>query len=267
MKFNTQLGIYQFECDKDLKGIELDNYSQRNNEIVWPSKDEYPKAQYQTTWKNTCNVTSYIMGLSYAGFNFPSGKYKQPEDNLAYFILTDEKIREEYKNKQPAMYNLFIKALKGECSKHELDNMYFPTELHDYLCLGANRWIGTTAAKFSTNIDFKKALWENLVIDNLPMVISTNFGGFGHIVVVTGCQYSDKTYNKIKDTQDFSLEPLSIIIDDPWGKYNYKIDKYDAPNNGNDIVIPWDIVVKRVKPYNSQKIKWVHTFNHAVATI
>lgn len=267
MKINDKLGIVQFECDRDSNGKELDNYSQRNNEIIWPPNETHPKAQYRTSFKNVCNTTSYVMALLYAGYKFPSGKYKQPEDNLAYFILTDERIRSEYKKRQPAMYDLFIKSLEGKCTENELKNMYFPNELHDYLCLGANKWIGTEAAKFSTTIDFKKALWKYFVNGNLPMVISTNFGGYGHIVVVTGVQFSTETYNKIKETQDFSLEPLSIIIDDPWGKYNYKTDKYDAPNNGNDIIIPWDIVVKRVKPYNSSTVKWAHTFNHSVATI
>ena len=63
------------------------------------------------------------------------------------------------------------------------------------------------------------------------------------------------------------ITPVSIITDDPWGKYNPKTNKYDAPNGGNDLIVPWERVVTSVKPYNSEKVKWAHTFSHAVATV
>lgn len=266
-------GIVTFECDKDKDGNEIGNSSQRNNELVWPSETAKPKAQYRTSWKNMCNVTSYVMGLEYSGFIFPSGKYKQPEDNLGYHILTSPTVLAEFKKRQPAMYNLFIKSLEGGCNKAELDVLYFPTELHDYLSMGANEWIGTKATRFSQNINFKKALWRYMVEDNLPMVISTNFGGFGHIVCVTGVQYNKAEWEKGVEFRKENLEelpeitPVSIIIDDPWGKYNPKTNKYDAPSGGNDLIIPWERVVASVKPYNSEKVKWAHTFSHAVATV
>ena len=266
-------GIVTFECDKDKDGHEIINSSQRNNELIWPSETAKPKAQYRTSWKNMCNVTSMIMGLEYSGFIFPSGKYNQPEDNLGLHILTSPTILAEFKKRQPAMYNLFIKSLEGGCNKAELDAMYFPTELHDYLSLGANEWIRTNATHFSQKVNFKKALWRYMVEDNLPMVVSTNFGGFGHIVCVTGVQYNKAEWEKGVEFRKENLEelpeitPVSIIIDDPWGKYNPKTNKYDAPNGGNDLIVPWERVVTSVKPYNSEKIKWAHTFNHAVAII
>ena len=55
-------GIVTFECDKDKDGYEIVNSSQRNNELIWPSETAKPKAQYRTSWKNMCNVTSMIMG-------------------------------------------------------------------------------------------------------------------------------------------------------------------------------------------------------------
>ncbi len=266
-------GIVTFECDKDANGNEIGNSSQRNNELVWPSETLKPNAQYRTSWKNMCNVTSYIMGLEYSGFIFPVGKYKQPEDNLALHILTSSKVMKAYETKQPAMYKSFMRSLEGQCSKQELDNMYFPTELHDYLCMGANEWIGTKAANFSTNVNFLKALWRYMVEDNLPMIISTKFGGFGHIVCVTGVQYKKEDWMKGVEFRKDHIEelpeiiPTAIIIDDPWGKYNPKTNKYDAPNCGNDIIVPWDRVVSTVKPEGSSKIKWAHTFSHAVATV
>ena len=215
-----------------------------------------------------CNVTSYVMALEYAGWNFPVGQYKQPEDNLGKFILTSKEVIDKYAKECPAMYKSFLRCLEGQCSQKELENVYFPNELHDYLCFGANKWIGSTAAKFNTNIDFKKALWKFMVKDNLPMVISTKFGGFGHIVCVTGVQYTEADYNAHKDDTELpSLKPISIIVDDPWGKYNPKTNKYDAPNNGNDIIVPWDRVVTTVKPCDSETVKWAHTFNHGIATV
>ena len=264
----TKNGFVIFECDKDEKGNEILNSTQRNNQIIWPAPHEKPRTQYKTSWKNTCNVTSYVMALEYAGFKFPSGPYKQPEDNLALYILTSKLVDDKYKKSCPAMYKTYMKALEGNCSEKELDDVYPPIELHDYLCYGANLWIGTTAAKFSQNIDFKKALWKFMVKDNLPIVVSTTFGGFGHIVCVTGVQYKEADYLAHKDDKEIpSITPDSIIVDDPWGKYNPKTNKYDATTGGNDIVIPWDVVVARVKPAGSQTQKWAHTFNHGMATV
>lgn len=245
------------------------NFSQRNNKLVWPSVEDKPDAQYRTSWKNMCNVTSYVNALAKAGFKFPIGAYDQPEDNLANFILESETIRNEYKRRQPAMYDIFINSLEGNCTERELNSLVFPNEIHDYLCLGANEWIGTTAAKFLTNVNFPKALWKYMVKDDLPIVISTGFGGFGHIVCCVGVRYSIKTYN----SQSFDLGeaiPEGIIVDDPWGNAsnsNFETYPSDSGGSGNNIFVPWDIVVKKVKPYNSQVVKWAHVFNHSVAII
>lgn len=271
-------GILTFECDKDKNGEEIGNSSQRNNELVFPNPKKFPKAQYTTNWKNMCNVTSYVMFLEYSGAKFPSGAYKQPEDNLGYFILTDKRILDKYKTSQPVLYNAWQKALNGTATKADLNNAYPPNELHDYLRMGANLWLGYDAAKFNTNVNFKKALWDNMVDDNLPMVISTTFGGYGHIVCVTGVQYKKEDYQTIRAAKNInannldeiinSINPVAIIVDDPWGKYNPKTNKYDAPSGGNDVVVPWNVVVARVKPANSPIIKWAHQINkRGMATV
>ena len=271
-------GILTFECDKDEKGNEILNSSQRNNELVYPDPKKFPKSQYTTSWRNECNVTSYIMFLEYSGAKFPSGKYKQPEDNLGYFILTNKQILDHYKAKQPVFYNAWMKALKGTATKADLENAFPPNELHDYLRMGANLWLGYDAAKFSINVNFKKALWDNMVDDNLPLVISTTFGGFGHIVCVTGVQYKKEDYQALRAAKDLKAsnvdelinltDPVAIIVDDPWGKFNPKTNKYDAPNGGNDIVVPWDVVVARVKPAGSTLTKWCHQIDkRGMATI
>ena len=87
------------------------HFSQRNNELVWPSVKSKPHAQYRTSWKNMCNVTSMVMGLYYAGYSLPDGKWNQPEDNLAEFILTSKELLNKWKVQAPAQYDLFIKSL------------------------------------------------------------------------------------------------------------------------------------------------------------
>lgn len=273
-------GILTFESDKDSTGLEMDNYSQRNNELVFPNPKKYPKAQYTSSWKNMCNVTSMVMGLSYSGWIFPSGIYKQPEDNLGYFILTDKNVLDYYAKTVPSYYNCWQRSLTGKCTEAEVKKelIYPPTELHDTLSYGARQWLDAPATKFSTNVNFLEALWNNMVKDNLPIVISTTFGGFGHIVCCTGVQYKKEDYLAI--SKDFSQikardpetgkllhAPYAIIVDDPWGKYNPNTNKYDAPNSGNDIVVPWDVVVNRVKPAGSDNNKWAHTFAHAPALV
>jgi hypothetical protein len=117
-----------------------------------------------------------------------------------------------------------------------------------------------------------------MVDDNLPMVISTTFGGYGHIVCVTGVQYKKEDYQTIRAAKNInannldeiinSINPVAIIVDDPWGKYNPKTNKYDAPSGGNDVVVPWNVVVARVKPANSPIIKWAHQINkRGMATV
>ena len=257
-----------------------DYYSQRNNEIIWPDHSKFPNSQLSVDWKSTCNVTAYIAALAIAGWNFPSGKYKQPEDNLADFILSSTEIDSLYQKQCPAMWRSYVRALNGQCSKQELKNVFTKVELHEYLSKGANLWLGSTASTFSTNVNFVKALWRYLVYDNLPMVISTNFGGFGHIVTVVGATWNEADYEK-GDKQFYDsgkkeypeIEPESILIDDPWGRVQTK----DGPRqntylaggggSGNNVTIPWDFVVEHVKPLGSRSCKWVHSFKHGMATV
>lgn len=269
-------GLVTCRCDLRDDGSEILNSTQRNNEIIWPSKEEHPSAQYVTSWKNTCSTTSMIMALEYAGWKLPQGKYKQPEDNLTYFILTDERIREAYKRGQPVMYETWMKSLAGQCSKQELANVYPPNELHAYLSMGTNLWLGSTATQFSTNVSFVKALWRFLVYDNLPLVVSTNFGSFGHIVTVVGATWSeldfergDKLFYDSKKKEYPEIEPQSILVDDPWGNLDLRKNVYPAGGggSGNNKTIPWDFVVEHVKPLGSRTCKWAHSFKHGIAAV
>lgn len=268
-------GLVTCKCDIREDGSELLNSSQRNNQIIWPSKEKYPNSQYVASWKNTCNVTSMIMALEYAGWIFPNGQYKQPEDNLAKFILENEEIDNAYMKGQPAMYKTYHRSLNGQCSKQELSNVFSPIELHDYLSKGTNLWLNSTATQFNTNCNFIKALWRYFVFDNLPMVISTNFGGFGHIVTCVGATWKESDYEKgvdqfKKDKSKYpEIIPENIIVDDPWGQVDLKKNIYPAGGggSGNNKVIPWESVIAHVKPLNSTTCKWVHVFKHGLPTV
>lgn len=253
-----------FECDKDERGIEMSNYSQRNNQLVYPPVVDFPKAQYRTSWKNMCNVTSMVMALEYAGFKFPSGEFEQPEDNLAQFILTNTATLNEYEKCYPAMYKTWIDSLTGKAGINA--DIYPPTEIHSLLSCGTNKWLQTEATKFETDRFFLGALYQNLnpsFGNPKPLVVSTTFGGFGHIVVITGAKY----YKADLKGGDNVPTPISIIIDDPWGKYNYLTNKYDLPNCGNDIEIPFEVALSRIKPINDKNCKWIHTFNDSVKLV
>lgn len=265
-------GILTFKCDNN-KSV----FSQRDNKFnlqeFW--KDKYPKNQVVVKNTTECNFTSYINALFDAGWIFPSGPYEQPEDNFAYFFYTDSRVMEYFKKELPVPYNLYIKGLKGKCSDWEVKNQLIaPNEYHIILSYAANLWLNFPhASSFSENLNFPKCLWRYLVVDNLPMVVSTTFSGFNHLVTVTGVQYDKSSFEQGKKYYNESKVhlpetiPQSIIIDDSWGTYNPKTNKYDNAEPGNDIVIPWDVVVAKLKPCGSTIDKRIHTFRHGVGTI
>lgn len=247
--------------------IEGEHYSQRNNELVWPSKSAYPNAQYRTDWRNMCNVTAYVEALALNGWKFPAGKYEQPEDNLAEFILNNKEIREAYHKELPALYDSFERCLEGKCTESELKEVYFPNEIHKYLAKGANLWLkSSSACTFmgesldSENFDsrnFESAIKTFIEPYSSPLVVSTDFGGFGHIVTVTGATINEKT-----------RDIVNVIISDPWGKLDLKTNKYPSGGGGSgkDVVIPWDFVLKHFKPYNNPH-KIYHYFKKGIETV
>lgn len=257
-------------------GDESKYYSQRNNQLVWPDKNKFPNSQIKVDWATMCNVTAMCEALDIAGWKFPVGVHDQAEDNLGQFILDSKKIDDMYSKKLPAMYKSYIRALLGQATQAELKEVYTPIELHDFLSAGTNLWIGSTATQFSTATNFKKALWLNFVEHNLPIVLSTTFGGFGHIVVCTGFNIAEEEFQKAYKFRkankqlpdDFKVD--SIIVDDPWGNCSKSsFNSYPAGGGGKGcrIDVPWDIVVKKIKPLNSETVKWTHTFKEGVAII
>ena len=141
------------------------NYSQRNNE-----RDPLL----------TCNVTSMVMSLDYLGYDFPKGKYAQPEDNLHHY-MTEKMLR---------------------------------PWIHADLSQATNEWMGKKVTTFSTNRSVVSILDE--LRNDRPVVMSGDFPGvptkratpLGHIVVLVGAIWPEK---------DFEKNPASVIIDDPYG--------------------------------------------------
>lgn len=231
----------QYSCDYNKI-----NYSQRNNEYKF--KDEGVVVNASTT----CNVTAMCMALDYLGYNFPTGKYKQPEDNLADFIMNSKEVDDHFKKIMPVEYAQY-KAKKPNC--------YTPNEIHDCLSLGTNLWIQKQVTKFSTDVDFKKALYDNLVMNHKPIVISGAFPKkngvkLHHIVCVTGVCYNEN--EKVSPT----TTPSFIKVDDPYGNT-----LNDWVGTGNDVYLSWEYIVKNLKPIGSQKYKWCHLFEEQQAIV
>jgi hypothetical protein len=180
------------------------NFSQRNNKIM-------PLI--------TCQVTSMVMGLSYLGWDFPEGKYDQPEDNLkAYFM-------EQGKN----------------------------PEIHADLAEYTNRWLGKSAVSFSTRRTLTQIV--NEIVDGRPVVMSGQFPGFpnrlnrplGHVVCLVGCEWLPANAENPVATPDF------FIIDDPYGNTmnNWK-------GSGNDVNLDAETFFAWLKPERDRGIKWGH---------
>jgi hypothetical protein len=143
-----------------------ENYSQRNNEL-----DPF----------GSCNVTSMCMALDYIGYSFPTGQYKQPEDNLYQFM-----------------------------KDHNLE----PT-VHAELSIGVNKWIRKdNATNFSVHRSIDQVFGE--IREGRPVVLSGTFPGFpkvmpkpyGHVVCLVGGIWQDDLGRGLPD---------QIIIDDPFG--------------------------------------------------
>jgi hypothetical protein len=180
------------------------NFSQRNNKLM-------PLV--------TCNVTSMVMGLFYLGWEFPKGKYEQPEDNLkAYFMA---------QGKNP--------------------------EIHADLAEYTNRWLGKGAVSFSTKRTMPQII--NEIVGDRPVIISGQFPGFptrrtqplGHIVCLVGCEWQPANAGNPAASPDF------FIIDDPYGDT-----LNDWKGSGNDIRLDAEIFYNWIKPEKDQGVKWGH---------
>jgi hypothetical protein len=239
----------------------MPNYGQRNNEYKWK------RNQLIVDGNSMCNITAYIASLSYCGFQVEEitpddlkagrSKYKQPEDRAADFIMNDPVIDEYYRTHYQAMYANYDKGLA---------EAYTPLELHVLLCMGVNRWLGTTVAEFRERASINDILYE-IMVYNRPVVMSGTFPyinakkenvTLGHVVSLVGLIF-DKS--ALVDKKIIS-KPEKVIIDDPYGNVyqNYQ-------GSGNNIEMAWDDFIKWFKPLNDVTIKMAHFFKSGAPTI
>jgi len=169
-------------------------YSQRNNEL---------------SPNSSCNVTSMVSGLVSAGWTLPTGKFKQPEDNLLDFIRSSPIVQKRWDVIDP---------------QHKTP----PNQLHELLCLGTNLWIEHLGGP---KIELLWCLYPADVVKIIDkggaVVMSGRFqdvkyGELGHIVAVVGYQATE------------AGELTHFILDDPWGDYTtmYQVQQ------GDDVFMP-----------------------------
>jgi hypothetical protein len=234
-----------------------ENFSQRNNEFKW-THPKNPAVKMDAL--SMCNVTSMVMALAYLGYTFPTGKFKQPEDNLCDFMFTDKRVMERYKTRFPAMWAAFD---RGDA------NAFGPNLVHDILSFATNLWMGCTSmTTFNERMPITDIIKE-IVENNRPLVLSGTFpytfqsgtvGTLGHINVLVGAIW-DKS--KWKGTVGNSEWPETLIFDDPFG--DYKINFRNG--TGNDVMTSWADFIRLYKDLRNTNIKMAHTFKSAAATI
>jgi hypothetical protein len=220
-----------------------------------------------------CNVTSYCEAAEINGFKFPSGRFAQPEDNLAEFLVTNQVVLDYYKKKMPAMFAAFDRGEKG---------CYPPNEVHDILCYGFNRWMGCPEDKpIATFYEGApvSTIYSN-IMDGDAVVMSGTFpytyasgkvGTIGHINVLVGLSYA-KSYlcaRKIKvgsntwERDILSVPPTTLIFDDPYGSMHQNF----KAGTGNDVQVSYSDFVKYYKPLKDASKKYAHIFKKAAAVI
>ena len=161
MKEITKDGKHYYYFNVDENKL---NYSQRDNQYRWSHVDA------KVTASTTCNVTSIAMGLNYAGFNFPPGKFDQPEDNLADSILKSELVDKEYARRYPAMYKEYKEGLK---------DAYTPNEIHKLIEIGTNEWMGRNVDTFHEDYPI-----ASIISQISCLLIAIPVGAFGFAITI-----------------------------------------------------------------------------------
>lgn len=189
------------------------NYSQRNNEL---------------NPHGSCNVTSMVMALCYMGYTFPEGRYKQPEDNLYDFMLTNEQAKQVY---------------ESFCKGNQWARDIPPMQIHEVLSSCTNMWLGKQVTKFAWGCPIVDII--NEIKNGRPVVLSGSFQRvgkppLGHIVVMTG--YDEVT--------------KEVYYDDPYGPtYNWN------PNlSGKNSKVSWELFIRDIKDVGNAQRKWAHLF-------
>lgn len=216
-------------------------FTQLDNEF------EYRNGEYKVNWNTTCNVTSLCEALKVAGYEFPRGKYSQPEDNLADFILNSPEIDGIYRAKYPALHAGWRDGLRTS---------YSPLEVHDLLCEGANLWFGRTVDVFRTDVDIP-LLFNQAVNNRIPVPVSVRFGTLNHVIVLTGASWENLSE---AEARVCSERPDFVFYDDPYGKFDFAKSRYVEQDRtaGYCNKMTWREFVNSVKPLGNAGVKWAH---------
>lgn len=242
-----------FRCD-----VGKENYSQLNNKVN-PS--------------NTCSTTSMIQALDYMGYQLPGDEYleqfKQPEDKLTMFCLTDNRVAEYYSKLNKPMFDKWQadirKQAKGkdEISLEELmtfrfNDSYPPNEVHAVLSYATNLFMGCECTTFHEALSIEEITKE--LVDGKPVVVSVKFGNLNHIITITGVT--------LEEMENNVWAPVSFFVDDTYGRFDMVSKKYDKTKSGNDCEFAANDLfacMKGVNPRTEKKL--AHTFNYPVHVI
>ena len=230
----------------------FENYSQKNNEALATV---------------ACGPTNMIQGLEYSGWEINNKLFpelKQPEDKLTKFSRTNAAVLEYYRRKYKHMYLNWqdeAKSLKKEgqelwevnCPKAKA-----PNEVHDVMNFATNLFLGYTEediknGHYATWLEPDFRLGEVIyqLKRGLPVVTSVRFGGCGHYITIVGAQY--------KKDLDNNDNIVNLIIDNTYGRFNFKTETYDNVS-GNDNIISKEELLARVRPV-------MHLFRKGAMTI
>lgn len=224
-----------------IMGNKSNYFSQRDNELCYVNGD------YKVDWSCMCNVTALCESLKIAGYSFPQGDYKQPEDNLANFILHSEKIDNLYLTRYPSLYKQWKVGNRTS---------YSPLEIHDLLSIGVNYWFNKTVDIFYTNMNINLIL--NQVINNrIPVPTSVKFGSLNHIISITGASWDNLDEEEAKVC---NVKPDCIFYDDPYGKWDFKLNRYTEKDilSGYCNRMSYSQFISSIKPLDSNSVKWAH---------
>jgi hypothetical protein len=194
-------------------------------------KDNFSQRNNEVKPFSSCNTTSLTMATSYI-------------DQLWEIFINSPTYKKYSQFSQP----------EDRLQQALLDWGLEPTNHYD-LQKGYNRFMEKEIDNFSVAAPFR-ALVDELLAGK-PWVGSGTFPGFpnlenkplGHIICIVGLHYESDPY-----------APAGVIVDDPYG---------DTMNNwkgsGNDVIIPWDLFVKWMKPLEDLKgdIFWAHRLKTA----
>lgn len=249
------------------------NYSQRNNQYKHTSTTENGEV-VDVKASTTCNVTSIVQSLSYNGFVFPKGKYDQPEDNLADFIMSSPKVDLYYKTHMPVLYENYKakKTHRDPKTGAVVIDYYTPNEVHSVIAYAVNLWLGCEVDTFKENTPITDIVKE--IIEERSCVISGVFNGLNHIVSLVGTQWTfDKPFPEswsiskiIENIQQTKTLPTKYIIDDPYGKWNAE-KGYKSGLSGNNSELTAKEFMSMVKPVNNNSIKMCHLLKSGAAVI